>query len=170
MKKPKKCKKNIKNKNNEFPILPIGSSFYAKRKRDLSDMQIESVDKVANAMMRNRRFIAPLQNLDESYTSRGIYPNIIDTQKDYDRQRAESQSAIEQLSNMTVQLVGNEIVLGMALGVSNLVDMAVNLGKDEGEDDYTNPISLAIENIQNDIRNRFAIYRKDPNAAFGSFR
>ena len=158
--------KNIKNKNNEFPILPIGSSFYAKRKRDLSNMQIESVDKVANAMMRNRRFIAPLQNLDESYTSRGIYPNIIDTQADYDRQRAESQSAIEQLSNMAVQLVGNEVVLGMALGVSNLVDMAVNIGKDEGEDNYTNPVSLAIENIQNDIRNRFAIYQRDPNAAF----
>ena len=54
----------------------------------------------------------------------------------------------------------------MALGLSNLVDFGINVFKEEGEDDYTNPVSSTLENWQEQIRDRFAIYREDPNATF----
>ena len=92
-------------------------------------------DKVANKLVHTMDFSkTPIEQLDDSYIKAGVYQNEIDSQKDYDRIRAESQSAIKQLGNMAVQLVGNEILLGMGLGISNLVDMGINLFKEEGED------------------------------------
>lgn len=100
-----------------------------------------------------------------------ILVNSINTEEELNKVRAENQSAFEQLGNAVVQAVGSEVVVGTALGLSNMVDFFANFGKDAGEDDYTNPVSTYLENVQNDIKERFEIYRKDPNAtwAIGDF-
>ena len=107
----------------------------------------------------------------DKYAKYNTYLNPYDSQEELNRSRAENQSAFEQFSNAVVQAVGNEVVVGTALGLSNLVDFALNIGNEEGEDDYTNPISTYLENVQENIRERFEIYRKDPNAtwAIGDF-
>ncbi len=93
------------------------------------------------------------------------------SEEDLNRERAENQSAIEQLGNFVAQAVGSEVVVGTALGLSNMVDFFANIGIDAGEDDYTNPVSKYLEDVQENIRERFEIYRKDPNAtwAIGDF-
>lgn len=91
-----------------------------------------------------------------------VQVNPVDSEEDLKRHRAENQSAFEQLSNVVVQAVGNEVVLGTFLGLSNLVDAAANLFTEEGESDYTNPVSTYLESLQDDIRNKFEIYEKNP--------
>ena len=100
-----------------------------------------------------------------------IIANNINTEEELNKVKAENQSAFEQLGNLAVQAVGSEVVVGTALGLSNLVDMAINFTTPKGEDDYSNPVSKYLEDIQNDIKNRFEIYRQDPNAtwAIGDF-
>ena len=102
----------------------------------------------------------------DKYAEYNTYLNPFDSQEELNRQRAENQSALEQLGNLAVQAVGNEVVLGTLLGISNLIDMGINAFADKGKDDYTNPVSLAFEEAQNAIRERFEIYRKDPNATW----
>ena len=105
------------------------------------------------------------------YAKYNTYLNIYDSQEQLNKERAENQSAIEQLGRAVIQAVGNEVVLGTFLGFSNIVDFFANIGREEGLDDYTNPVSTQLENWQNQLRDRFEIYQKDPNAswAIGDF-
>lgn len=101
-----------------------------------------------------------------NYTEYGADPGPYKTRKELNLKRAQNQSAWEQTGNFITQAVGNEIVLGTALGLSNLVDMAANLGTKEGEDDYTNPISTFLTDRQNEIKEKFEIYRENPDDTF----
>ena len=83
-----------------------------------------------------------------------IHINPVNTEEELQRERAENQSALEQTGNAVVQAVGNEVILGTALGLSNLVDAAINIRTEKGENDYTNPFSTWLEGLQNDIRNK----------------
>lgn len=107
----------------------------------------------------------------DKYAKYNVTVNPANTEEELQQERANNQSALEQATNSVVQAVGNEVVLGTFLGLSNLVDAAVNIRAKEGEDDYTNPFSTWLEGLQDDIRNRFEIYQKDPNAtwAIGDF-
>lgn len=119
----------------------------------------------------NNYDLTHLNTGNEKWDDYGVHINPVNTEEELQRERANNQSALEQATNAVVQAVGNEIVLGTFLGLSNLVDFAINIGKEKGEDDYTNPFSTFLEGIQDDIRNRFEIYQKDPNAtwAIGDF-
>lgn len=92
-------------------------------------------------------------------------------EEELNKAKAENQGALEQLCRAVTQAVGNEVVLGTLLGFSNIVDFFANIGREEGLDDYTNPVSTQLENWQNQLRDRFEIYQKDPNAswAIGDF-
>lgn len=122
-----------------------------------------------NALSRN------MYNLNQydvdKYAKYDVYVNPIQTEQELNQERAKNQSAWEQTGDFLTQAGVNEVVLGTALGISNLVDMATNLGEEEGSDDYTNPFSTWLENRQNDIKDRFEIYKNDPNAtwAIGDF-
>lgn len=105
------------------------------------------------------------KELDKSYRDKGIVYNIHDDQQDYDRQRAEKQSGIEQFSNFIVQGLTSEIALGGIKAFSDLTDAVYNLFSNE-DNDYTNPISLGLEKAQDYVREKFPIYRKNPNDAF----
>lgn len=108
---------------------------------------------------------------DEKWEEYGIHINPINTEEELQKERANNQGALEQASNAVVQAVGNEVVLGTALGLSNLVDAAKNLFSNDETNDYTNPFSTWLEGLQNDVRQKFEIYQKDPNAswAIGDF-
>ena len=107
----------------------------------------------------------------DKYSKYGVTVNRANTIEELNRERASNQSAMEQTGHAVAQAVGNEIILGTALGLSNLYDFAANLGKDKGDDDYTNPLSTAIEEVQDKVRERFEIYTKDPGQtwAVGDF-
>ena len=100
------------------------------------------------------------------YAKYNVYLNPYDSQEQLNKERAENQGAIEQLGRAVTQAVGNEVVLGTLLGLSNIVDFFANIRTPEGEDDYTNPVSIQLEDWQNQIRDRFEIYQKDPNASW----
>jgi hypothetical protein len=127
--------------------------------------------RIGKALAANSYDLTHLNTGTEKWDDYGVHINPVNTEEELQRERANNQSALEQAGNDVVQAVGNEVILGTALGLSNLVDATINIGAEEGEDDYTNPVSTWLEGLQNDVRNRFEIYQKDPNAtwALGDF-
>lgn len=106
----------------------------------------------------------PIQLEDaDSYLKYGVYLNDVDTQEQLNRRRAENQSALEQFGRMAIQTVGDRMVLGSLRGFSDLADLAISTFT--GDRDFTNPVSQTIEGWQEAIRDRFEIYREDPNKA-----
>lgn len=102
----------------------------------------------------------------DKYKEYGVTLTRRKTQEQLDRERAQNQSWMEQTGNFIGQAVANEVVLGSVLGLSNLVDAAINIAEKEGENDYTNPISSWIEGLQEQTREKLEIYREDPSATF----
>lgn len=132
----------------------------------MSDDFAEDVNRMANKLRYTSQY-SPREI--EKFEEQDITVNNIDSEESLKRQRAENQSAFEQLGNMIIQGVANEAVLGSFLSLSNIIDAVGQVFTDEN--DYTNPVSEYIEGIQNTIRDEFEIYQKDPNAtfAFGDF-
>lgn len=132
----------------------------------MSDDFAKDVNRMANKLRYSSQY-SPREI--EKFEEQDITVNNIDSEESLKRQRAENQSAFEQLGNMIIQGVANEAVLGSFLSLSNIVDAVGQVFTDEN--DYTNPVSEYIEGIQNTIRDEFEIYQKDPNAtfAFGDF-
>ena len=127
--------------------------------------------RIGKALAANSYDLTHLNTGTEKWDDYGVHINPVNTEEELQRERANNQSALEQAGNAVVQAVGNEVILGTALGLSNLVDAAINIGAEEGENDYTNPVSTWLEGLQNDISDKFEIYQKDPNAtwAIGDF-
>ena len=101
----------------------------------------------------------------DKYSKYGVTVNPINTEEELQRERAENQSALEQAGRAVTQAIVNEAILGTFLGVSNIIDAAIQPFTTE-DNDYTNPVSTYIEGLQNDIRNRFEIYQKNPGDTF----
>lgn len=126
------------------------------------------------AMSRNLSGISYNLNeyLQDDFAEYDVFVNPHSTREELEKERARNQSGIEQLGNSVVQTVGNEIVLGIARGFSDLVDLGYNavaagVAKVNGENynnDYTNVVSSEIEDLQETIRKEFPIYQEDPNA------
>lgn len=136
----------------------------------VSNTMSDDFAKDVNRMANKTRYTSQYSSREiEKFEEQDITVNNIDSEESLRRQRAENQSAFEQLGNMIIQGVANEAVLGSFLSLSNIVD-AVKQAFTE-DNDYTNPVSEYIEGIQNTIRDEFEIYQKDPNAtfAFGDF-
>ena len=136
----------------------------------VSNTMSDDFAKGVNRMANKTRYTSQYSSREiEKFEEQDITVNNIDSEESLRRQRAENQSAFEQLGNMIIQGVANEVVLGSFLSLSNIVD-AVKQAFTE-DNDYTNPVSEYIEGIQNTIRDEFEIYQKDPNAtfAFGDF-
>ena len=96
------------------------------------------------------------------------------TENEINEQRAKNQSWIEQTGRSLAQIIGNEIVLGSIKGISNIFDVAATAAKElyadatgqESINDFTSGLSLALEQAQDKLKERLAIYREDPNQAF----
>lgn len=122
---------------------------------------------------------------DTNYEEYGVIPTRARSIESLNRERAEHQSAAEQVGNMLVQAGLNEVLLGTLQGFAdignalyegarNLGDYAYNAAKegtwdpktDNYHPDYNNPISEYFEQQKEAVRKAFEIYQKDPNESF----
>lgn len=156
----------IKNPNYKKPSKsnPTGSPRFI-----ISDNLEDAYDngtRIGKVLAEESYDLTHLNTGNEKWEEYGVHINPINTEEELQKERANNQSALEQAGNSIVQAVGNEVVLGTFLGLSNIVDAAANVIYDKTDNDYTNPFSTWIEGLQEDIRNRFEIYEKDPNASW----
>lgn len=136
---------------------------------------------ISNIAANRARGIYDLNKYNNSnYEDYDVFVNPVDTEEELNKERALNQSNWEQARNAVVQAVGSEIVLGTLRGFSDIGDAAIEGLKwaknkatgEEGEpNDYTNAVSFKIEEWQNQLRERFDIYRENPNETndFGDF-
>ena len=109
---------------------------------------------------------------DKNYADYDVYINPINTEEELNKERSRNQTGIEQLGRLTAQIVGSEVVLGTLRGFSDLADAGYNFVanrfKEEGEEDsnYTNPISEVLAEAQEAYRERFEIYKENPEKSF----
>lgn len=99
----------------------------------------------------------------EEYEDYNVTINRFD--EDLDKQRAENQSALEQGFNSLAQTIVGEVLIGIPLGASDLVD-AVSGAVFRSNNDYSNPVSRTLEKWQEEFKNATPIYRTNPNKSF----
>lgn len=127
--------------------------------KEIDGFTTKNADILSDVGMWDSKYFDKYKEYDVTLTRRK-------TQEQLDKERANNQSWMEQTGNFVGQAVANEIVLGTVLGLSNLVDAAINIAEKEGENDYTNPISSWLEGLQEETREKLEIYREDPSATF----
>lgn len=101
----------------------------------------------------------------DKYTPYNVYINPYNTEEELNKERAENQGVLEQTGRFVGQAVGSEVVLGTLREFSDLVDAAGQL-IGVSDDDYTNPVSSQLAEWQDAIRERFEIYRTNPDENF----
>lgn len=127
------------------------------------DDAIDRSSRIGSMLAENSYDLTGLNNDDNNYADYDVRINPVNTQEELNQSRAKNQSAWEQSGRALGQAVGNEIVLGTALGLSNLVDMGISLGKETGDNDYTNPFSTFLEGKQEEVKKALEIYKQNPN-------
>lgn len=102
----------------------------------------------------------------EKYLKYGVMPSGYVEPDILDLQRAKSQSRIEQFGRMLGQATVNEVILGTIRGFSDIFDSAINALKGFTFDDYSNPVSQYLEDLQNQVRENWAIYQEENDGGF----
>ena len=102
----------------------------------------------------------------EKYLKYGVMPSGYVEPDVLDRSRAKNQSAIEQFGRMLGQATVNEVILGTVRGFSDIFDSAINALKGFTFDDYSNPVSKELEDLQNQVRENWAIYQEENDGGF----
>ena len=94
----------------------------------------------------------------------GITLSPYNTEEELNIARAESQGALTKAGNALVQAGLGEVVVGTLEGFGNIVDGIINTftGDNYGQNPWTNYWA----GIHEDIRNKFQIYQRDPNASW----
>ena len=94
----------------------------------------------------------------------GITLSPYNTEEELNIARAESQGALAKFGNALVQAGLGEVVIGTLEGFGNIADGIINTftGDNYGQNPWTNFWS----GIHEDIRNKFQIYQRDPNASW----
>lgn len=122
----------------------------------------QGISNVTNTLGRHDDIIS----LDSSkYSPYGITTSNAYTEEELNRERAKNQGVLEQASRFVGQAVGAEVVLGSLRGFSDLADGAAQL-VGLADNDYTNPVSEQLANAQEAVRERFEIYRQNPDEHF----
>lgn len=120
---------------------------------------------IAGAALKNALPLTQL-NIDKNkYQEYDVYPNAINTEEELQKERAKNQSGLEQLGNSLAQIVENEILLGLGIAVSDLVDLGINAIKKE-PNDYTNAVTEYLTDLQDKNKERLAIYRENPDKSW----
>lgn len=153
------------NRINQEPVNAAGSNYISPFERAIQNNNIENIPTYAsekairNVDLNGRNVIHydPLQ-----YNKYNIPVTPRSAIEDLNRQRAINQSLGEQLWRFGVQTVGDQIVLGT---IQAFVDMGDALTGNQGGD-YSNPLSSAIEEAREAIRETNEIYRTNPDESF----
>lgn len=99
------------------------------------------------------------------YDEYGVNINPINTEEELNLERAKNQSGFEQIGNSLAQIVENEILIGIPLGFSNIIDWTINKFKEESND-FTNPVSKYLEDLKEENKKRLEIYQEKPDKAW----
>lgn len=127
---------------------------------------ITSAPKVSGAAAETNANFRMSEKDYDKYIKYGATPGIGVTEEDLNKERAENQSALEQFGRFAGQLAISEVLLGTIRGFSDIFDSAVNFAGFSKDNDFTNPFSELLANAQDDVRENWEIYRKDPNKNF----
>ena len=103
----------------------------------------------------------------DKYKKYGVTVNPLTTEEDIKKQAAVYQSNWEKLGRAIGQGLWNEAVVGTGKAFSELIDLAIiAVNKDAYVGEYANPITKYLEDYQEELRNNWEVYKKDPNARF----
>lgn len=133
---------------------------------DFENILQSAIDKASTNI-----FITDKDDYDKEVKRNQVYLNKNLTEEELVKQRAKNQSWIEQTARSLAQIVGNEIILGGLQGFTDIYDVAVTgikelLSNGEEINNFTSGASLALEQAQEAMKERLAIYRENPNQAF----
>lgn len=143
------------NSENEFGLQPYNQ-------QTVNDI----FSKQENIITAHSKTINPTIDWDK-YKKYGVVPNPISTEEDIRKQAAEYQSNWEKLGNAVVQGLYNEAVIGTFKAFGDLYDLAVAaIKEDEGVGSYTSAYTKFLEDHQEQIRNQFEVYKKNPGKTF----
>ena len=151
---------NLLNKGTSDSSFPISDNTDSNKK----DNPFNRIDTAEEARLTTGEGIDA-----KTYDSFAKYDVPINRYTDMDeakRQRAKNQGFIEQIGRGVGQVVVNEIVLGSLKGFSDIYDAVYNQIANDGYNDYTNSVSKALEDAQNNVRERLAIYEQNPDSSF----
>lgn len=136
-------------------------------------------DATGKILSASSKINTPLLGIGEKEYLREIEKNNIVlnpfiTEEELNKQRAKNQSWLEQAGKSLAQIVGNEVVLGSLIGFTNIYDAAAtavkeikgNITGEENINDFTSEAGLILEQAQDELKERLAIYREDPNQTF----
>lgn len=103
----------------------------------------------------------------DKYKKYGVSVNPLTTEEDIKKQAAVYQSNWEKLGRAIGQGLWNEAVVGTGKAFSELIDLAIiAVNKDARIGEYANPVTKYLEEYQEELRNNWEVYKKDPNAKF----
>lgn len=103
----------------------------------------------------------------ERFKEYGAVPNAINTEDEIKRNAAKYQSNWEKYCNMTIQAIGNELVIGTLKAFSDLYDIGYSALTKEGHiGSYVNPIGQDLEKLMDYNREQFEIFLKNPEKSF----
>ena len=161
--------KFLNNNNDKAPVISAGaSSDYNPFAKLLEDnfMLNEKIQSNTLDFLSSETGVSnkPLQLDASKYAPYDVFIDDIDTEAELNKERANNQSALEQTGRMLGQMVASEVILGSLRGFSDIIDAGVELFTDDK--DFTNPISQALEEAQNSVREGLEIYRENPEAAW----
>lgn len=143
------------NSENEFGLQPYNQ-------QTVNDI----FSKQENIITTHSKTINPTIDWDK-YKKYGVVPNPISTEEDIKRQAAEYQSNWAKLGNAVVQGLYNEAIIGTFKAFGDLYDLAVTaIKEDEGVGSYTSAYTKFLEDHQEQIRNQFEVYKKNPGKTF----
>ena len=86
---------------------------------------------IGNQIAKYSYGLTHLNKDKNKYEDYGVHINPINTEEDLNLERAKNQSGFEQFMNSMGQILENEVLLGIPLGFSNMIDWSINLIKKE---------------------------------------
>lgn len=103
----------------------------------------------------------------ERFEKYGAVPNAINTEDEIRKNAAKYQSNWEKYCNMTIQAIGNELVVGTLKAFSDLYDIGYSALTKEGHvGSYVNPVGQELEKLMDYNREQFEIFLKNPEKSF----
>lgn len=88
------------------------------------------------------------------------------TVKDIEQLKGENQSGLSKLVNGVGKGLINEVIIGIPMAISDMIDLGINMFRDASEQDYTNPLTEQLVAAQEAVNEKLKVYRKNPNKAF----
>lgn len=153
---------------------------YNNNKKEVGEIQSPIVDnkeaydyyKDNNALSNLMGNVATFNNtakaynkdIYDSYAKYNVYLNNHDTEEESNKKRAQNQSNWEKFGRSIEQLVTTEIVLGTLKGFGDIYDSIANIKNPYN--DYSSPYTDYFQKLQDENREKFEIYRENPNKPF----